>query len=130
MAVASIAEAGAWQTAELVDELKMGLLVGASQTALFYGQLVGSFVGAITASLVYRLYTTVYEIPGDTLPVPVAHLWYSSAKIMYRSGLPDGVWPFAFAAFCLSSMSSIVKAVGRKQYIQWLPQAIPVAIGK
>ncbi|CAM6000688.1 unnamed protein product [Sphagnum balticum] len=120
-----------WQSAELMDELKTGYLVNALPEAMFYAQLIGSFVGAFVASSIYRLYTTMYLVPGDLFPVPNAHMWISSAKLVAGSGLPEGVWSFAVGATALSAICSLVRIVfGHKTWSQLLPPATAVAVGK
>lgn len=125
--VAPIAEAAAWPTAELVHELNWALCWRVSDW-IVRRAIDGVVRGCRYRELcIYRLCTTVYESTGDTLPVLVARMWCPSDEIMYRCGLWDGVWPFALAAVC---RSSIVKARVRKLYTRWLLRVIPVAIGK
>jgi uncharacterized oligopeptide transporter (OPT) family protein len=61
----ALSESGALQAGDLMQDLKAGHLLGASPKAQFYGQIIGSAVGAVISALVYKLYTNVYEIPGD-----------------------------------------------------------------
>ena len=60
----AISESGALQAGDMMQDLKTGHLLGAAPKAQFYGQLIGSFVGAIVSAGVYQLYTSVYEVPG------------------------------------------------------------------
>jgi OPT family oligopeptide transporter len=61
----ALSESGALQAGDLMQDLKAGHLLGASPKAQFYGQIIGSAVGAVISALVYKLYTNVYEIPGE-----------------------------------------------------------------
>lgn len=61
----ALSESGALQAGDLMQDLKTGHLIGASPSAQFYGQIIGCAFGAVVASGVYKLYTSVYEIPGD-----------------------------------------------------------------
>lgn len=66
----AISESGAIQAGDMMQDLKTGHLLGAAPKAQFYGQLIGSFVGAIVSAWVYKLYTSVYEVPGGMFQVP------------------------------------------------------------
>lgn len=61
----ALSESGALQAGDLMQDLKTGHLIGASPKAQFYGQIIGSAVGAVVSAVVYKLYTNVYDIPGD-----------------------------------------------------------------
>lgn len=70
----AIAEAGAQQAGDLMQDLKTGHLLGASPRAQFYGQLIGSIWSAIISAGIYKLYTHVYEIPGALFQIPTAQV--------------------------------------------------------
>jgi OPT family oligopeptide transporter len=61
----ALSESGALQAGDLMQDLKTGHLLGAAPNAQFWGQLIGSAVGAVISAFVYKLYTRVYEIPGE-----------------------------------------------------------------
>lgn len=61
----ALSESGALQAGDLMQDLKTGHLIGAAPSAQFYGQIIGSAVGAVISAAVYKLYTRVYNIPGD-----------------------------------------------------------------
>jgi uncharacterized oligopeptide transporter (OPT) family protein len=61
----ALSESGALQAGDLMQDLKTGHLVGAAPNAQFYGQIIGSAVGAVISAVIYKLYTRVYEIPGE-----------------------------------------------------------------
>ena len=69
-----IAEAGAQQAGDLMQDLKTGHLLGASPKVQFYGQMIGSLWSAILSAAIYKLYTRVYEIPGDIFQIPTAQV--------------------------------------------------------
>lgn len=69
-----IAEAGAQQAGDLMQDLKTGHLLGASPKVQFYGQLIGSVWSAIISAGIYKLYTRVYEIPGAIFQIPTAQV--------------------------------------------------------
>jgi len=69
-----IAEAGAQQAGDLMQDLKTGHLLGASPKVQFYGQVIGSVWSAIISAGIYKLYTRVYEIPGPLFQIPTAQV--------------------------------------------------------
>jgi OPT family oligopeptide transporter len=69
-----IAEAGAQQAGDLMQDLKTGHLLGASPKVQFYGQIIGSVWSAIISAGIYKLYTRVYEIPGQLFQIPTAQV--------------------------------------------------------
>ena len=70
----AVAEAGAQQAGDLMQDLKTGHLIHASPRAQFYAQMIGSLFSAFIAAGVYKLYKSVYEIPGPQFPVPAAQV--------------------------------------------------------
>lgn len=67
-----IAEAGAQQAGDMMQDLKTGHLLRASPRAQFYGQLAGSFFSVIVAVIAYWIFSTVYTIPGPEFEAPTA----------------------------------------------------------
>jgi OPT family oligopeptide transporter len=61
----AVSEAGALQAGDLMQDLKTGHLLGAAPKAQFWGQMIGATYGAVLSAFIYRLYTSVYEIPSD-----------------------------------------------------------------
>jgi uncharacterized oligopeptide transporter (OPT) family protein len=62
-----VAEAGAQQAGDLMQDLKTGALLKASPRSQFYGQMIGSLASVFVSTGAYKLYTSVYEIPGELL---------------------------------------------------------------
>jgi uncharacterized oligopeptide transporter (OPT) family protein len=60
----AVAEAGAQQAGDMMQDLKTGHLIRASPRAQFYGQLIGSFVSVFCSVAAYLLYTHAYTVPG------------------------------------------------------------------
>ena len=113
-----------------MQHFKTGHLVGASPKALFYGQVIGSTVGAVLASCVYKLYTLVYKIPNQQFRVPQAQLWLATANLIYGKGFPEGVLPFVVAAFVLSVLSAVSRiALADWRWRDYIPGGIAVGIG-
>lgn len=134
-----ISEAGALQAGDLLQDLKTGHLLGASPKAQFYGQLLGSGVGAVVSASVYKLYTKVYKIPGGLFQVPTGFVWIFTARLVTGQGLPDKTPEFAAAAAVLWALltalriygNSLRQADGSKGagWTAYVPGGIAVAVG-
>lgn len=126
----AITEAGALQAGDMMQDLKCGHLLGAAPNAQFYGQMIGSFAGAIISAAVYKLYTSVYEIPGGLFQVPTAYVWISTARLVKGQGLPPMAWQWALGASILFSVTTAIRAAGHGKWWQaWVPGGIAVAVG-
>ncbi|KAJ2624413.1 OPT super [Coemansia sp. RSA 1358] len=139
-----IAEAGAQQAGDLMQDLKTGHLLNASPRAQFSGQMIGSIFSVFITAGAYLLYTKVYPIPGPQFPVPTAQVWLDMARLVNGHPLPPHVWPFimAFAAlffvlpigaFALGRRGEKV-VVGRWTFQvatlqRWWPSGIAFAVG-
>ena len=131
------AEAGAMQAGDLMQDLKTGHLLGAAPNAQFWGQVIGATVGAVVSALVYRLYTAVYEVPGDLFQVPTAFVWIFTARLVTGRGLPPMAREFATGAAILFAVITVVRsrataARGGGNAPSWLPYVpggIAVAVG-
>ncbi|EME83040.1 uncharacterized protein MYCFIDRAFT_215173 [Pseudocercospora fijiensis CIRAD86] len=127
-----ISEAGALQAGDLLQDLKCGHLLGASPKAQFWGQLIGSGVGAIVSACVYRLYTNVYQIPGGLFQVPTAFVWVFTARLVTGQGLPPKTAEFAAAAAAIWAVLTAVRIYGQSKKAKWVPYipgGIAVAVG-
>lgn len=126
----AISESGALQAGDMLQDLKTGHLLGASPLAQFWGQLIGSFAGAIVSAGVYKLYTNVYEIPGGMFQVPTAYVWIFTARLVTGKGLPARAWQFSLGAGLLFVVLTMVRVRGHGLWWQaWVPGGIAVAIG-
>ena len=130
----AISESGALQAGDLMQDLKTGHLLGAAPAAQFWGQMIGSAVGAVVSAAVYRLYTRVYDIPGGLFQVPTGYVWIFTARLVTGKGLPVmvGEWAAGFGAvFALATGVRVWgNAVGRRWVRAWVPGGIAVAVGK
>lgn len=134
-----ISEAGALQAGDLLQDLKCGHLLGASPKAQFYGQLIGSGVGAVVSAAVYKLYTKVYTIPGGLFQVPTGFVWVFTARLVTGEGLPERVGEFAVAAFAIWSVLTGLRIYGQSKsnadgskgapWVAYVPGGIAVAVG-
>lgn len=126
----AIAEAGAQQAGDLMQDLKTGFLLQASPKAQFYGQVIGSFVSAFVATGAYLLYSTIYTIPSEEFSVPTAQVWLDMARLVNGQPLPPHVFEFIVAFSVLFGILVILKETcGEKKWSVWIPQGIAFAIG-
>lgn len=133
----AVSESGALQAGDILQDLKAGHLIGASPKAQFYGQLIGSVVGAVLSACVYKLYVNVYDVPGELFQVPTAYVWIFTARLVTGRGLPAMAWQYAVGAggiFTLTTILRIYLIAGeegswRKRLHPWIPGGIAVAVG-
>ncbi|KAL8944872.1 MAG: hypothetical protein Q9216_000162 [Gyalolechia sp. 2 TL-2023] len=126
----AVSEAGALQAGDMMQDLKTGHLLGASPKAQFYGQIIGSAVGAVVSAGVYTLYTSVYEIPGGMFKVPTGYVWIFTARLVIGKGLPRMAWEWALGAGCLFAILTLLRIKGQGRWWQaWIPGGIAVAVG-
>ena len=133
----AISESAALQAGDLLQDLKCGHLIGAAPNAQFWGQMIGSGVGAVLSAIVYKLYTSVYIIPGGLFEVPTGYVWVFTARLVTGKGLPPMVGEWAIGAAVLFAVGTIVRVWGtnRKQrglsgwWIDFVPGGIAVAVG-
>ncbi|KAG0237659.1 hypothetical protein BGW41_008324 [Actinomortierella wolfii] len=139
-----IAEAGAQQAGDLMQDLKTGHLMGASPRAQFYGQLIGSVASVFISTGVYRLYSNAYTLPSDTFPVPTAHVWLQLARLVNGQSLPQHTGPFIWGFAALFAVLTLITSIfsdtaflkkkngqprTRPEWVTWIPNGIAFAIG-
>lgn len=127
----AISESGALQAGDMMQDLKTGHLLGAAPRAQFWGQMIGSFAGAVISAGVYKLYTSVYEVPGGMFQVPTAYVWIFTARLVTGKGLPDMAWQWALGGGLLFAVMTAARVRGQGHWWQaWVPGGIAVAVGK
>ncbi|ORX39095.1 OPT oligopeptide transporter protein-domain-containing protein [Kockovaella imperatae] len=131
-----VAEAGAQQAGDLMQDLKTGHLLKASPRSQFYGQMIGSLASVFVSTAGYKFYTSVYTIPGPQFAVPSAGIWLNLARLLNNGHLPDHVVPFmiAFGAFfalasAAKSFRSSLQSPQLDRMVSYLPSGIAFAIG-
>lgn len=127
----AVSEAGALQAGDLMQDLKTGHLLGAAPKAQFWGQVIGATVGAVVSALIYRLYTAVYQVPGDLFQVPTAYVWIFTARLVTGQGLPYMAREWAIGAAVVFGVLTVVRTRGMGQAWQaYIPGGIAVAVGQ
>ncbi|KAL2408446.1 hypothetical protein ABEF93_003492 [Exophiala dermatitidis] len=134
----AVSEAGALQAGDMLQDLKAGHLIGASPKAQFYGQMIGSLVGAFVSAAIYKLYVSVYQIPGELFEIPTAYVWIFTARMVTGKGLPPMAWQFALVAGVIFVATTCLRiyllAHGEEKawcraLHPWIPGGIAVAVG-
>lgn len=135
----AVSESGALQAGDLMQDLKTGHLLGASPKAQFYGQIIGSLVGAVLSTAVYKMYVKVYEIPGEMFQTPTAYVWIFTARLVTGQGLPEMAWQasviaglgwvFITAVRIATASPSFAHNGNPPAWRAWIPGGIAVAVG-
>ncbi|EFI27905.1 oligonucleotide transporter [Coprinopsis cinerea okayama7 len=127
-----VAEAGAQQAGDLMQDLKTGHLCRASPRAQFYGQLVGSAVSVVITTTAFTLYNRAYEIPGPSFPAPTAYVWLGLARLLRDGQLPENSATFMVGFSLIFGILSGAKTYASRNqlwYAQWIPSGVAFAIG-
>lgn len=78
----AIAEAGAQQAGDMMQDFKTAHLLGVRPRAQFYAMLIGSFASVFVSVGAYALYTSAFQIPGPEFPAPTAEIWLDMAELV------------------------------------------------
>ncbi|PVH13797.1 uncharacterized protein CXQ87_001915 [Candidozyma duobushaemuli] len=129
-----IAEAGAQQAGDLMQDLKTGHLLGASPKAQFTAQLIGTIYSVFVSSIMYKVYNSVYEIPSQMFRIPTAVVWIDCSRLVTGEGLPPHAFEFCvlFAVVfgIISAVKNIVPSSHKyHKYLVYLPNGVAVGIG-
>ncbi|KAI1500438.1 OPT oligopeptide transporter protein-domain-containing protein [Biscogniauxia marginata] len=130
MVAAGITNAGLWQSAVLMTDLKTAYLAQASPKVMFQAQLIGSVIGCFVGTGLYRLFTVIYRIPSTNFPVPIAYMFVNTARLANGGDLPEGVSYFLVAAFFVSAiLRTITIQFPKSRWKKWIPSAVAISMG-
>ncbi|KAI0364309.1 OPT oligopeptide transporter [Pilatotrama ljubarskyi] len=127
-----VAEAGAQQAGDLMQDLKTGHLIRASPRAQFFGQLIGSCLSIVVTTTACTLYQRAYEIPGPSFPAPTAYVWLGLARLLRDGELPEKSGEFMVMFAALFSVIAAIKTYSVRSgspYAKWIPSGVAFAIG-
>ncbi|EFX00469.1 oligopeptide transporter [Grosmannia clavigera kw1407] len=123
-------ESGASQASQHMGGLKTAYMTQTPPRAVFYGQMIGSYAGALAATGLYRMYTSTNTIPSEEFGVPDAHLYMVASRFIRQQGLPPGAMGFTVGAFVLGAVMSMLRILGSKYWWRrFVPSGVAVAIG-
>lgn len=137
----AVSESGALQAGDMMQDLKTGHILGASPKAQFYGQMIGSLIGAVLSTAVYKMYVSVYDVPGPMFQIPTAYTWIMTARLVTGQGLPPMAWQASVIAGIAFVAITILRIVGASRIANkgqhgvtapwraWIPGGIAVAVG-
>uniref|UniRef100_A0A6U6KYX8 Oligopeptide transporter n=1 Tax=Odontella aurita TaxID=265563 RepID=A0A6U6KYX8_9STRA len=131
LAAGALAEAGAMQAGDLMQDLKTGHLLGASPRAQFFSQLIGSTASIFVTVAAFSMYESTYGIPSTDFPAPVAHIWKDMALLM-----KDGPGALPRSAVCFAALFAVIgvslpileMTLGERRR-HWVPSGIAFGIG-
>ena len=78
----AIAEAGAQQAGDMMQDFKTAHLLGVCPRSQFYAMLLGSGASVLLSVCAYSLYTYAWVVPGPELPAPTAGIWLDMAELV------------------------------------------------
>lgn len=124
---ANVTGGASGQTADLLNDLKAGALLGARPTPLFAAQLLGIAVGSIVGSLTYML---LIPDPSTQLltpewPAPAVATWKAVAEVI--AGGAQAMPPFSLSAAIAGALSGVTLALmqhrASARLAPWIPSA-------
>jgi OPT family oligopeptide transporter len=124
---AGITAAGANQSADMMQDLKTGYLLGATPRKQTYVQFIGSAIGAVVAVFVFLAITGAYGLATETLPAPSAVTWSGLAKLLSQgfSVLP----PHTFiGVLCGAFLGILLTILGNTRIRKFTPSPIGLGI--
>lgn len=137
----AVSESGALQAGDMMQDLKTGHILGASPKPQYYGQMIGSLIGAVLSTAVYKMYVSVYEVPGPLFQTPTAYTWIMTARLITGQGLPPMAWQASVIAGVVFVAITILRIYAASPIANagqhgvtapwraWVPGGIAVAVG-
>jgi len=128
---ANITGGSSSQAADMMHDLKTGLLLGCSPRSQFVSQLAGVVTGALVGAAAYLVLVPdpVNMLITTEWPAPAVAQWKSVAEVM-RGGLealPMGVLDAIYLAAGIGVILAIIEKISPKGVRKWVPS--PTAIG-
>ncbi|KAJ2960127.1 hypothetical protein NQZ79_g4497 [Umbelopsis isabellina] len=77
----------------------------------------------------YKLYTSIYEVPGKEFPAPTAAVWLDMSRLVNGRPLPPYVLEFVIAFSVLFGLLVLIKETTNYTWRRYIPQGIAFAIG-
>ncbi|KAK9866588.1 hypothetical protein WJX84_002121 [Apatococcus fuscideae] len=103
----AIAEAGAQQAGDMMQDFKTAHLLGVCPRSQFYAMLLGSGASVLLSVCAYSLYTYAWVVPGPELPAPTAGIWLDMAELVNNGHLPPHVVPYCLVGAVLAALLPI-----------------------
>ncbi len=124
---ANVAGGAAGQTADLLNDFKCGMLVGATPARQVAAQCVGIATGSVVGSLVYL---ALIPDPQAMLltaewPAPAVATWKAVAEVLMTglSSIPGAALTAALVAVVIGTVLGVLEAVLAPVLVRFLPSA-------
>ncbi|SMN22883.1 similar to Saccharomyces cerevisiae YGL114W Putative protein of unknown function [Maudiozyma saulgeensis] len=129
-----VAEAGAQQAGDLMQDLKTGHLLNASPRAQFVAQLIGVVWSVILSSVMYICYNKVYDLPNDQIRIPTAVVWIDCARLVAGKDLPERALECSMIFGSIFALLSLVRNVYAStahppRWLHYIPSGVAVGVG-
>ena len=133
---ASITASSAGSSADLLNDLKSGYLLGANPRRQFIAQFLGIFAGTAATVLGFRLLVPTAESIGTTdYPAPAAVAWKAVADV-FSTGIENMhpthqnmIWAGLIVGAAMVLMELAAEKAGKKDWKPFLPSATGVGLG-
>jgi uncharacterized oligopeptide transporter (OPT) family protein len=124
-------ESGASQASQHMGGQRTAYMTKTAPRAVLYGQAIGSCVGVLLATSLYKIYTSVKHIPSDEFSVPDAHIYLVASRLLRQQGLPPQALNCAIGAFVFCAIFSIARIIGKRYWWRELvPSGVAMGIGE
>ncbi|KAI1350930.1 oligopeptide transporter [Xylaria sp. FL0043] len=125
-----ITESGVVQAGFMMQTFKAAHILGACPVHQLLGMVFGSAVGGLVAVGLYRLHTSVYDIPGPVFQVPSAFVWRAGAKLAVGQDLPEMVPQVCLATGLIFVVIAVVRTCyPNHAWSVYLPMGVPFSVG-
>ncbi len=128
LAAGGVAAGCADVSADLLQVLKTGHILGASPRRQVFAQFIGVGIGAVVSVLVYTVVTRAYGIGTENLPAPGALPWSGMATLLSKgaAALP----PFSLTAVVVGGLLGIVLSLLEKSGLgRYMPSPFGIGLG-
>ena len=125
---AAVTGAGASQSADMMQDLKTGRLLGASPRRQFIAQLWGIAAGVLFCIPAYVLVTSAYPLGGEQMPAPAAFSWKAMAELLTQGvgALPPHAGPAVAIGAAFGALLPILRRV--RPIAPFLPSGLAIGI--
>ncbi len=129
---ANITGGSSTQAADMMHDLKTGILIGSSPRAQVISQCFGVLAGALAGAAIYMVLVTdpVNQFPSDEWAAPAVLQWKAVAEVMKEGfdKLPAGV-PMAILVASLLGIALVAaEKLSPPKVKKWLPSAAALGI--
>jgi uncharacterized oligopeptide transporter (OPT) family protein len=116
----------ATQSEAIMQDYKVGHMIGSTPRFLTYSQLIAAPIGALAVSLVYPALKNLYGIGGNGLASPISIRIAGFASVLNQgfSSLPK----YALMFLIVGAIAGILITLG-EHYTKWGPKWLPSATG-